>query len=215
MKLLIEGTQRIFTPIHRYREVHHLPADFGVARFEPKDYTGLGSIDSADAGAALNTLRAAILAAVPERAAPEDLPAATDMLASVFRTQLYAINSSVGLKPVEIDFAVAGFADVTQNYAYALLRARLSRSPAPSFAEVYSGWLESSARVATTLHEYRHEGNIWHIRVVSHAYGRTGLVVQRADGEEYVEDSALACPAEGFMLRLLKEVCAGLLTAAG
>ncbi len=210
MELLISGTRRSFVPIRQYRAQHELPTEFGVALFEPKDYADLGSIDGAGAGAALNKLRAAVLAAIPPKIVLPDLVATAEMLASVFRAQMYAINDVVNLNPVEIEFAAAGFADVTQNYAYALLRARLSRAEPPPFMAIYGAWLESSARLATTAHAYAHRGAVWGVQVVSHAYGRAGLAVERGGQVDYLADGVLACPADGFMAGLLREVCEGI-----
>ena len=210
MDLLIDGVRRSFTPIRQYRAAHGLPDEFGVALFESKDYGDLGSIDGTEAGAALNALRAAVLAAIPPHIALAELVSTAEALTSFFRAHMYAINTVVNLKPAEIDFAAAGFADVTQNYAYALLRARLSRTDAPPFMAIYGAWLESSARVATTEHEYVHGGDVWRVRVVSHAYGRAGLQVERGAAVNDVADGALACPADGFMAALLRETCEGM-----
>jgi hypothetical protein len=49
MKLLIDGISHTFMPIRAFRTAHNLPPEFGVALFEPKDYTGLGSINRAGA----------------------------------------------------------------------------------------------------------------------------------------------------------------------
>jgi hypothetical protein len=207
MQLSIDSVRHAFIPIREYRALHRLPPEFGVALFEPKEYAGLGSIDGAEAGAALNNVRATVLAALPPLIAFTDLIATAETLTAVFRVQMYAMNDIVRLKSVEIDFAVAGFADVTQNYAYALLRARLSRAEPPPFMAIYGAWLESSARLATTVHEYMHGGDLWRVQVVSHAYGRAGLRVDRGEAVDYVADGALACPADGFMAGLLREVC--------
>jgi hypothetical protein len=207
MKLNIDGHSYTFIPIRAFRAAHDLPPEFGVAMFEPKTYEGLGSVEGA--GAELNGVRAALLAAIPSRVAPTDLLPTVEALMSLFKTQLYAVNNVVGLRPVEVDFAVAGFADVTQAFAYALVRARLGGDP-PDFDTIYQAWLESSARVAYTVHEYTHNERVWQVQVVSHAYGRAGLIAE-SDGEiYYVADATIACPAEGFMAGLLREVCAGL-----
>jgi hypothetical protein len=213
VELLIDGVHRSFAPIRPFRAEHGLPTEFGIALFEPKEYAGLGSIDCADAGAVLNKLRAAVLAAIPPKTALVDLVAIAEMLTGVFRAQMYAINGVVNLKSVEIEFAAAGFADVTQNYVYALLRARLSGADAPPFMAIYGAWLESSTRLATTRHKYAHGGDIWRVQVVSHGYGRAGLQVERGDVVHYLADGALACPAHGFMAGLLREVCEGMATS--
>jgi len=205
MKLTIDGISHTFTPIRAFRAAHNLPPEFGVSLFEPKDYAGLGSIDRA--GAELNAVRAAVLTAVPAPPAPHLLLPTVSGLTELFRGQLYAINHAVGLQEVEIEFAVAGFADVTQGYAYALVRARLPGGEPADFDKVYQNWFESSARVAGTVHEYRHDGRTWQVQVVSHAYGRGGLLATCDNATYDVMDTALACPAEGYTAALLREVC--------
>ena len=59
MQLLIEGELRQFVPIKNFRQQFDLPDAFGISMFEPKDYTGLGQIDSA--GPELNVVRRAVL----------------------------------------------------------------------------------------------------------------------------------------------------------
>ena len=51
--------------------------------------------------------------------------------ARLFESQLYAINAQVGLKEVEIEFAVAGLSDVCQALAYALLVGKYTPPPPP------------------------------------------------------------------------------------
>jgi hypothetical protein len=204
MELLIDGARRALIPIRVFRAAHGLPDRFGVALFEPKDFTGLGRIDTA--GAALNSVRAAVLAALPPAGMPQMWQAALPALRDLFAARLREINPEVGLREVEIDFAVAGFADVCEAVLWAALSARASRRAPPSFREVYADWLDSTVRVSQTVHEYTHRGETWRVRVVHHAYGRAGLVVETAAETHYVADGALACPAEGFMTGLLGEV---------
>ena len=210
MKLNIDGQSYVFIPIRAFRAAHDLPLQFGVAMFEPKAYEGLGSIEGA--GAELNSVRSALLAAIPPSISPTELLPKVELLTSLFETQLYSVNHVVGLRPVEVDFAVAGFADVTQAFAYALVRARLGGDP-PDFEAIYQNWLESSARVAYTIHDFIHNDRIWQVQVVSHAYGRAGLIAQSEGEIYYVADASIACPAEGFMAGILRDVCEGLAAA--
>ncbi|NDJ61109.1 MAG: hypothetical protein GYB67_08285 [Chloroflexi bacterium] len=217
MNLMIDGAVRHFIPIKEFRADHGLPPTFSMAHFEPKDFTGLGSIDRA--GAELNQLRAAVLAAVPDRLALAGWLEALPQLHATFRGQLYAINAVVQLHESEIDFAAAGFGDVTQAYVYALIRANAAKDPPPSFAVVYGVWLNSTARVSQTIYEYTHQGSVWRVQLVTHAYGRAGMIVAMAESAAvYVHDVTLGCPAEGFMAGLLAEVAARIqasITAAG
>lgn len=201
MWLTLDGVPREFTPIKAFRDAHHLPPEFGVALFEPKDYTGLGSIDRA--GAELNAVRAAVIDALPARLTPPEWLAFIPQLTRRFTDELYAINASVNLRDVEIEFAAAGFGDVCQAVVYALLRG----SP-PPFAAIYSAWLDSTARISQTIHPY----GGWRVQIVTHAYGRAGLVVHAETETHYVQDAALSCPAEGYMAALLAEVAGHILT---
>lgn len=211
-RFAIDGLARDFVPIKTFRAAHNLPESFGVALFEPKDFTGLGSIDRA--GAALNTVRAAVLAALPERMAANDWLNVLPGLARLFESKLYEINHEVGLREPEIGFAVSGFLDVLQAVAYAVIRARASGAPPPTFERVYAGWLDGSIRVSQTVHRYAHEGAEWSIRVITNAYGRAGMIIEAGEATYYVYDGALACPAEGFMARLLAEVAARMVGAS-
>lgn len=195
MRLTINGEPRLFEPIKAFRLSHDLTPEFGVALFEPKDYTGLGRIDGA--GADLNAVRAAVLAAIPLGLSLRDWVVFVPELTRLFTGKLYEINPRVNLHDVEIEFAAAGFADVCQAAVYAHLR-----GAAPHFEQVYAEWLDQSARVSHTVHHY----GAWCVQVVTYAYGRAGLVVDTGSETHYVADVSLACPAEGYMASLLSDV---------
>jgi hypothetical protein len=205
----IEGQIRDFIPIKDFRAAHGLPPGFGVAYFEPKDYAGLGRIDSA--GAELNAVRQAVLAAIPAQMPLQGWMGFLPQLVSLFQRSLYDINAQVGLKDVEIEFAVAGFGDVCQALLYAMLRARAAGMPMPDFRQVYADWLNSSIKLYGERYDYAHEGQTWRVTLLVHAYGRAGLIVETGDTTHYVYDPALACPAEGYMAALLAEVAARIL----
>lgn len=195
MHLTIDGEPRLFEPIKAFRVAHDLPPEFGVVLFEPKDYAGLGRIDGA--GADLNAVRAAVLAAIPPGLSLRDWVVFVPELTRLFTGKLYEINPRVNLRDVEIEFAAAGFADVCQAAVYAHLR-----SAAPHFEQVYTEWLDQSVRVSLTVHEY----GAWRIQIVTYAYGRAGLIVNTGNATHYVADASLACPAEGYMAALLSDV---------
>ncbi|MEP7292239.1 MAG: hypothetical protein ABI835_10665 [Chloroflexota bacterium] len=195
MRLTIDGIPRQFEPIRAFRAAHDLPPSFGVALFEPKDYSGLGRIDAA--GTELNGVRAALLAALPAQMPLRNWLTFLPQLTSLFTAQLNQINPKVRLHEVEIEFAAAGFADVCQAVVYALLR-----GSAPPFEAIYGEWLDQTARVSQTVHSY----GAWRVQIVTHAYGRAGLIVSAGEAVHYVADAALGCPAEGFMAALLAEV---------
>ncbi|MCC6616004.1 MAG: hypothetical protein IT320_21220 [Anaerolineae bacterium] len=211
--LALQGSLYELIPIKSFRARYDLPPTFGVAYFTPKDYVGLGSIDGPSAGLALNRLHASVLSRVPMQIAHADLPSVVTRLADYFRVEMDMANSAIGLQPQEVEFAVSGFADVTHKYAFALLRARLTREPAPDFKAIYESWLASGVRVLETPYPYAADGHDWQVRVISHVYGRVGLIVQTEADTHYLYDPALMCPAEGFMLGLLQDICARLATA--
>jgi hypothetical protein len=217
MRLVIDGILHTFTPIRAFRSAHNLPPDFGVNVFEPKQYAGLGRID--EAGSELQSVRQAMLEALPAPMPLSGWLTAVDSLQSCFTNELYRINAVVGLRPVEIEFAAAGFGDVCRAFVYALMRDALAwvRSgrtltdmPPPDFTHVYNAWLSSTARISQTVHPYTHNGESWHVQIVNHAYGRAGLIVAMPNTTAYISDSTLGCPAEGYMASLLADVTAGI-----
>jgi hypothetical protein len=210
LRLTVEGVPYTFTPIKTFRAAHDLPPDFGVSLFAPKDYTGLGRIDRA--GAELNAVREAVLAAAPEKRSALQWLAALPDLTRLFQEKLTEINGQVGLKEVEIEYAVAGFSDVCQAYAYALVQAQAAHLPSPDFRTVYTDWLSDTMKVFAGHHNYAHRGQQWMVEVVAHAYGRMGLLVHMGEAVDAVYDPALACPAEGFMSVLLGDVAARMAT---
>lgn len=206
MRLTIDGVSRPFVPIRAFREAHHLPLEFGVALFEPKDFAGLGRIDQA--GAELNGVRAAVLAAIPARLTIQQWFAFAPELTRLFTDQLYAINAKINLRDVEIEFAAAGFADVCQAVIYAVMRARGAEPP--PFEAIYGEWLDQTARVSQTVHAY----GGWQVQIVTHAYGRAGMIVRGSAETFYVQDSSLGCPAEGYMASLLADVAARIVASS-
>ncbi len=211
MHLLIEGELRRFVPIRNFREEFGLPEAFGVAMFEPKDFSGLGRIDSA--GTELNIVRRAVLDAVPSEMPLQEWLAYLPHLARLFESKLHEVNPEIGLKSVEVEYAVSGFQDVCQSLIYAMLRARSAGEPMPEFNRVYVDWLNSSVRISSTVHSYIHKGESWAVQVVNNAYGRVGLIIWTEKDTHYVQDTGLACPAEGFIQTLLNEVAARILVA--
>lgn len=202
MRLTVDGAARHFEPIKAFRQAHNLAPDFGVALFEPKDYSGLGRIDRA--GTDLNHVRAAVLNAIPARMALRDWLLFIPELTDLFRRALEGINRKVGLHEVEIEYAAAGFADVCQAVVYA--RVRGADMP---FEVIYGAWLDQTARISQTIHFY----GGWQVQIVTHAYGRAGMIVRDADETWYVSDSILGCPADGYMATLLAEVSARILAS--
>ena len=204
MHLQIDGQDHEFIDLKTFQSQHGLDADFGVATFEPKDTTGLGQIDGA--GPEMNTLFTRTLAHLPDNLS---LMAWLDFIPSLqahFSDELEAINPRIGLRPPEIEFAVAGLGDVCRAVIYALIYAHAQQSEPPDFDHIYRNWLYSTVRMAATTHPYEHHDTQWTAQVISHAYGRIGLRIDTGAAHHYVLDHRLACPAENFMERLLRKI---------
>lgn len=213
MQLLVDGQRQRFIPLQIFQAEWNLPETFNVAYFEPKDWSGLGSLKGGQT--VLNQIRAGVLAAIPDEI-PSN-PALLNhiqQLIAAFERELTAANTQIGLRQVEIDFAVAGFADVLQAAGYHLFRLR-QNNPARiaddfDFAEVYQSWLDNSARVASEIKIYQDR---FRVQVIYNVYGRAGLRVQTDGTLYYVADSRLACPAWSYMDRLCAETAQALCVA--
>lgn len=203
VKLLIENELHEFIPIQQFRDTFEMSHEFGVSLFAPKDFTGLGRIDTA--GGELKTVRAAMLDAIPSALPVSEWLDYLPHLTRLFQNKLDEINPAVGLKTVEIDYAVSGFTDVCQAVIYTIIRSRSQKTEIPSFYSIHSEWLNSTVQVLPTVHHHIHRGEIWAVQVVVHAYGRAGLIVWTDTQTYYLHDNALGCPAEGFMAALLTE----------
>lgn len=204
MQLQVANDLHTFEPVKSFRINYQLPADFGVAMFEPKDYAGLGRIDQA--GQELNIVRQSVLDAMPVEIPLHGWLDFIPSLCQLFENKLNEINPEIGLKSVEIEYAVSGFRDVLMTFVYAMLRARAAKEAPPAFKDVYFDWLSSTVRISSDTHHYIHEGDIWAIQIVNHAYGRTGLVIWTPSSTHYVQDNAQGCPVEGFMSALMADV---------
>ena len=203
MKLRIDDIEHQLLPLKDFRVEHGLPPEFSVAMFEPKDYTGLGHIDMA--GNEMNVLRNHILQLIPDSLAIVDLLQFIDRLQFQYQTDLFSINEAIGLKDIEVEFAVAGFGDMLRTLAYAIIPAKVNKQAMPSFDTIYYRWLNDSVRISSQIHEYLHNGKIWKIRIINHVYGRAGLHIQMDAVDVFVSDGVYLCPAAGFMYTLLKD----------
>jgi hypothetical protein len=205
MQLILDGQRRNLIEIQDFRTQFGLPENFGIALFSPKDYSGMGSLQGA--GAALNQLKQEMLAATPQQLSLQQWLILLPQFQEKFRQKLTEINDQVGLKAVEIDFAMAGFGDVCQAFIYTALQAKAENKPWPQFQVVYQNWLDDSVRVFPEVHRYQWQDEQWQIRVFAHAYGRAGLITETSPTDTfYLHDPALGCPAEGFMENLLYEI---------
>ena len=211
MQLLIEQQYQTLIPLPNFREQWNLPQAFGVALFEPKAWTDLGSIEGA--GRELGLIRQRVAQAIPASLKPADLIAVIETLTRYFEQELQTVNVQIGLRAVEIDFAVAGFQDVLQVAAYRLIQlVQIYRAEPGQIAEkfdfsaVYQNWLDDSVRISTTVHLYRQGETEFKVRVLNNIYGRVGLEVEGAGEKYYVLDMGLACPAASYMRGLSGEV---------
>jgi hypothetical protein len=204
MELIIAGKRQPFMPIKAFRERHGLQDDFSVAYFEAKDTRGMARIN--DAGEAMNWLEQRLLDAIPAQSNVVSLLMVCDALENAFREALESINDQVGLRAPEVDYAVAGFADVLRRWCYDAIRSHVNSQTIVNFSLIYGDWLTDSIRIASRIFDYVHQGQHWQIQIVNHAYGRVGLLVTIGPERHYVADAIHACPAEGFMYRLLQAI---------
>jgi hypothetical protein len=207
MQLLVNGSLRDFVEIKAFRAQYQLPDEFRVAHFEPKDYANLGSIEGA--AHEMVDLKRKLLNALPHYDNIQHWLYFLPSLQQLFREQLEAINARVRLREVEIDFAAAGFGDVCQAWVYALIYTQAAHKAPPLFKQVYADWLYSTVRLSQLVHPYQG----WQIQLITHAYGRIGMMAKQGDQTCYIYDAALACPAEGFMMTLIHEVTHHITTA--
>lgn len=204
MDIIINHQRYTLTPIRQFRAEYQLPDDFGVGLFEPKDFTGMASIDGA--GDALKTLRQTVL----ERLSSSK----PDLLNSdfweydigLFYHTLKKVNDAIGLKDAEIDFAFSGYVDMLNTWFADYFRAKQTKTPPTPFDTLYDEWVANSGRRSERIHLYQYNGADWHIRILNNIYGRVGLQVDMPDKTVYIHDPIYQCPAEGFMRHLLREV---------
>jgi hypothetical protein len=207
MRLEIDGEWHDLVPLAAFRTRFQLPQNFGIALFEPKDYTGLGCLSHA--GDALQRLQHETLTSISSNLQWIDLFQVLNLAQQAFETALVAVNPSVGLRPVEIDFAVSGFDDLCQRFSYELIRLNALHLPISDDLPqtIYHDWLNSSVRVSSQKHIYSHQGMVWQLQILNTIYGRVGFRVQLPDDEMvYVHDSLYTCPADDFMLRLFMQL---------
>ncbi len=204
MDIIINHQRHTLIPIRQFRTDYHLPDNFGVAYFEPKDFTGMASIDGA--GDALDSLRQAMLGLVLPPTTPIPSFETIEKIVHQFDTTLRAVNQHIGLREVEIGYATSGFGDVLNAWLYDRVRAHQTKSASTPFEQLYADWVANSGRRSEKMYLYPHQHVEWRIRLLNNAYGRVGLQVDMPDKTVYVHDTAYLCPAEGFVYRLLRDV---------
>lgn len=222
MVLKIEGQDRTLISVQAFRQQWGLPVSFGVAYFEPKDWEGLGSIEGA--GAPLAIIKQRLIEAIEADLALPDLIAAVARLTALFQHELERANDQIGLREVEVDFAVSGFRDILQATAYELTRLfyankrDLGQACAEfDFLAVYQGWLNDWVRMSGTKYNYEQAGVEFGVWIIYDAYGRVGLKVEvgGAGTVFYVQDTASGCPAASYMRDLCGATVRALCQALG
>lgn len=220
MELIINQQKQTFIPLTHFRQTWQLPPEFELALFEPKGWAAPGSVEGT--GRALAEIKRTTLQAIPAKITLQTLMPQTDHLATTFQHQLETVNTEVGLRPVEVKFAVSGFQDVLQAIVYNLIQLYHTHRQKPDqimahfdIKTIYQSWLNNSVRVATTPKHYQHNNLTFEIYIVYNAYGRIGLEVHHQDGVTYVLDPTLACPAMNYMQGLCEETGQRLAEAFG
>lgn len=218
MQLTIDGKLHTFIPLPAFRQQWGLPDEFCLAYFEPKNWQGLGSMESA--GKALALLRQHLLEAIPAAVSLAELIFQVQALTEHFQRELTAVNAQIGLAEIEVEFAVAGFADVLQSVAYHLMQLTHTYRHEPGqiqvhfdFSGIYQNWLDASVRISATTRTYPHRDIIYQVQVIYNPYGRIGLKVAAAGEVYYLADLALACPALHYMRDLCGAVAQALSAA--
>ncbi len=193
------------TTLPVFRKEWGLPDEFSVAYFEPKDTAGLGSLEGASSALALVKQR--VLQSVPAKTRVADVMTYAEGLSRIFEPELTAVNTQIGLKPVEIEFAVAGFEDVLRSVAYKLIELQYTHRQNPQqieadfdFATIYQDWLDDSTRLGGLVHNYEASPPQFEVQIIYNVYGRIGLAVTVNEEIYYVYDPTLSCPASNFML---------------
>jgi len=204
MQITIKQQTYPLTPLSTFRQQWQLPPEFSVTHFEPKNSSELGSIEGS--GQAMLQMKDYLVQLAQRVIKPQDLLGSIDLLANLFRSQLQMINTEIGLRSVEVDFAVAGFEDVLRATVYHLYQLRVTYPQDVAkirqlfdFETVYQNWLAGSTHVSAKIYIYPHDNHTFQIQLLNDAYGRMGMQVRVSDQTYYVMDTSLGCPAAKFM----------------
>ncbi len=211
MQLTIKGQPQTFIPIKTFRNQWDLPDEFQVDYFEPKMWSGLGSMEGS--GPALTAMRQSVLETISDEVTFDNLLNVVDLLTDNCRYQFEQANQQMGLRLHDVGFAMAGFEDVMRGVAYDLLRlkhiyhddlAQIRQNF--NFKLVYNNWLADSVRLSATINSYQNNNQLFEVCIVNHIYGRVGLEVRIANEVYYVTDKTLACPGENYMEELCQAI---------
>lgn len=204
MDLVINHIRHTLIPIRQFRAEYHLPDTFGIVQFEPKNFAGLGHIEGA--GEALDTLRTAIIQALPPRLTALPTLDFLGHITRLFENTMNAVNPLIGLHDVEIGYAVSGFSDILNTWLYDAIRASQTHTPPTPFDTLYADWLANTGRRSEKMYTYQHQEGEWKIRFLYNAYGRVGFQTDMPNKTAYIQDMIYVCPAEGFIHQLTRDI---------
>ncbi|MDX1520702.1 MAG: hypothetical protein R3264_03670 [Anaerolineae bacterium] len=217
MHLLIDGQPCQFIPLKVFISTWNLPEEFGVQAFGRKDWP-VGSLD--EGGRALNQVKQAVLATVPDRVTLPELLNQSQSLARIFRAELEQVNIEINLTQDQLDFAVDGLQNVLHDVVYGLITLYHAHRDHPhkiqaefDFATLYQNWLNTSATIFAQTYPYQASETMFLVRIVAYAYGRIGLQISVDNAVYYVLDPTFACPAANFMGNLGQELALKLCNA--
>lgn len=214
MHLLIDRERRDFIPATAFRLTHALLPTFCIAYFEPADGAPSGSSGWTKGTAAEQIeVQQAVLDAIPAQLPLWGWSLALPPLVTLFQNKLDAAAPLLELNSDEIAFAVSTFSHVLQLYLHAMIHARVTGQAFPSFAELYMNWLDSTVTIGGAVYPYAHHSETWAVQVVSHAYGKVGLIVWTNAATYYVQDNAYNRRLQLFLETLLGEAAAHMAAA--
>lgn len=208
MLLIIDGQPRPFMAVEQFRQLHHLPDDFGVSRFgwiQPPAHKRLAHVRDQ-----FRELRDAVMRIVLHGNTSPDWMSFGLKLELVFRQRLLALSPVLELSPFEVDHFAGCFGDLCRSYIYYCLCARESQVSIPLFQAVYVEWLSKTTWISPMVQSYWHEGQQWRIQVITNAFGHAGLIIQAESETYFVEHVVEHNPTYRFVISLAVEVAARL-----
>src|SRR5690606_27910761 len=131
-----------FIALKDFRAQFGLPESFSIAWFQPKDFTGLGSIKGANSELAY--VRQALLETLPDGFPPAGWSSLSVTLQIAFRRLLVEVNPNIVLKRDVIDYAVNRLVQVCYLLFQRCTHARMPGRPLPSFDKSHHDLLLSS-----------------------------------------------------------------------
>lgn len=206
MRLISDQTHQ-FEPLAIVRDRAGLPADFSLGTildFSPPERPFWRSLER------VATIQEKLLASVPGKVTPANLPPAADQLAAVMRAELVAVATSLGITIEEIDTVVLDFYDLLMPGIYALIEYKLNPTagipPDPeafvkTFLDNTSYWGGEAYVVPVT------DGTPAQIVVAYDHFGPFGFRITVGEEEPLcAADDSLADPVGGPLQRLAIEV---------